>query len=232
MPRHARHVDRRRAAGAEGHGELRAAVRPGQAVRRRTANAWLDAAVGGWSLNMTGRVQSGSILNFGNVRVVGMSIDELAGRVQDPHRPGDQDRLHAAAGHHRQHDQGVQHERHVGDRLRRARRAERPLPGAGQRSRLHPGRARRLRAARRLRRGADLHALRPERQEALRLRRHAQLRPRRGRVESLQRHQLHRAWRRPGSGATINQVTGAYQDPNVTFDPGGRLMQLVFRLNF
>jgi hypothetical protein len=35
-----------------------------------------------------------------------------------------------------------------------------------------------------------------------------------------------------GSGATINQVTQAYQDPNVTFDPGGRLMQLVFRLNF
>ena len=32
-----------------------------------------------------------------------------------------------------------------------------------------------------------------------------------------------------GSGATINQVTQAYQDPNVTFDPGGRLMQLVFQ---
>ena len=35
-----------------------------------------------------------------------------------------------------------------------------------------------------------------------------------------------------GSGATINQVTQAYQDPNVTFDPGGRLMQLVFRFNW
>jgi hypothetical protein len=35
-----------------------------------------------------------------------------------------------------------------------------------------------------------------------------------------------------GSGATINQVNNAYQDPNVTFDPGGRLMQLVFRINF
>ena len=31
---------------------------------------------------------------------------------------------------------------------------------------------------------------------------------------------------------TINQVTQSYQDPNVTFDPGGRLMQLVFRFNF
>jgi hypothetical protein len=35
-----------------------------------------------------------------------------------------------------------------------------------------------------------------------------------------------------GAGATINQVTQAYQDPNVTFDPGGRLMQLVFRFNW
>ena len=35
-----------------------------------------------------------------------------------------------------------------------------------------------------------------------------------------------------GSGATINQVTQSYQDPNVTFDPGGRVMQLVFRFNF
>ena len=25
-----------------------------------------------------------------------------------------------------------------------------------------------------------------------------------------------------GSGATVNQVTESYQDPNVTFDPGGR----------
>jgi hypothetical protein len=32
--------------------------------------------------------------------------------------------------------------------------------------------------------------------------------------------------------ATLNQVNSSYQDPNVTFDPGGRLMQLVFRLNF
>jgi hypothetical protein len=34
------------------------------------------------------------------------------------------------------------------------------------------------------------------------------------------------------NNATLNQVTSSYQDPNVTFDPGGRLMQLVFRFNF
>ena len=35
-----------------------------------------------------------------------------------------------------------------------------------------------------------------------------------------------------GSAATINQVTQSYQDPNVTFDPGGRVMQLVFRVTW
>ncbi|MBI4476230.1 MAG: TonB-dependent receptor, partial [Acidobacteria bacterium] len=36
----------------------------------------------------------------------------------------------------------------------------------------------------------------------------------------------------PGAGATIFQATAAYRDPNNTFDPGGRLGQLVFRLNW
>ncbi len=36
----------------------------------------------------------------------------------------------------------------------------------------------------------------------------------------------------PGTGATIFQVTGAYQDASNTYDPGGRLGELVFRLNW
>jgi len=36
----------------------------------------------------------------------------------------------------------------------------------------------------------------------------------------------------PGSGATIFQVNSAYQDISGTYDPGGRLMQLVFRINW
>jgi Carboxypeptidase regulatory-like domain/TonB dependent receptor len=36
----------------------------------------------------------------------------------------------------------------------------------------------------------------------------------------------------PGSGATILQATSAYTDASNTFDPGGRLGQLVFRLNW
>ena len=33
-------------------------------------------------------------------------------------------------------------------------------------------------------------------------------------------------------GATIFQVTTAYRDPDNTFDPGGRIGQLGFRINW
>ena len=36
----------------------------------------------------------------------------------------------------------------------------------------------------------------------------------------------------PGSGATIFQSDSAYRDPDNNFDPGGRLGQLAFRLNW
>jgi hypothetical protein len=36
----------------------------------------------------------------------------------------------------------------------------------------------------------------------------------------------------PGSGANIFQVTSAYTDPSNTYDPGGRLGQLMFRFNW
>lgn len=36
----------------------------------------------------------------------------------------------------------------------------------------------------------------------------------------------------PGNSATIFQVTSAYQDPSNTYDPGGRLGQLMFRVNW
>jgi len=38
--------------------------------------------------------------------------------------------------------------------------------------------------------------------------------------------------RTPGTGATIFQTSTAYTDLSNTFDPGGRLGQLVFRLNW
>jgi len=40
------------------------------------------------------------------------------------------------------------------------------------------------------------------------------------------------ASRQGGTGATIYQTNAAYTDLNNTFDPGGRIGQLVFRLNW
>jgi len=36
----------------------------------------------------------------------------------------------------------------------------------------------------------------------------------------------------PGTGATIFQVTTAYRDPSNTYDPGGRLGQVMIRFNW
>jgi hypothetical protein len=40
-------------------------------------NRWLDGVVGGWDFDGILRVQSGSQLDFGNVQLVGMTLDEL-----------------------------------------------------------------------------------------------------------------------------------------------------------
>ena len=37
----------------------------------------MDRLIGGWALDGIARIQSGTMFNFGNVRVIGMSIDEL-----------------------------------------------------------------------------------------------------------------------------------------------------------
>jgi hypothetical protein len=41
------------------------------------AGPWMDRLVGGWSFDGIARIQSGTTLDFGNVRLVGMSADEL-----------------------------------------------------------------------------------------------------------------------------------------------------------
>jgi hypothetical protein len=51
-------------------------------------NPWVDRLIGGWDVSGAGRIQSGRVLNFGNVRLVGMNQDELQDmfkiyRVQD-----------------------------------------------------------------------------------------------------------------------------------------------------
>jgi hypothetical protein len=45
-------------------------------------NSWVQAVAGGWSVNITGKVTSGQILSFGNVRLVGMTRDELQRSIE------------------------------------------------------------------------------------------------------------------------------------------------------
>ena len=96
----------------------------------------LDAVVGGWEFNGAGRVQART-LNFGNVRLVGMTLDELHEGVLLPHQRGSdqrgpRDRHDAARRHHPEHAPGVQRQRDVGQRLLGSRRARGPLHRAGQ----------------------------------------------------------------------------------------------------
>jgi hypothetical protein len=41
------------------------------------AGPWVDRIVGGWSFDGIARIQSGRLVNFGNVRLVGMTLDEF-----------------------------------------------------------------------------------------------------------------------------------------------------------
>jgi hypothetical protein len=71
-------------------------------------NPILDGLLGGWSINGVGRIQARTV-DFGNVRMVGMTQDELQAR--HPHQPGQRpaDGLHAARRHHPEHPPCVQH---------------------------------------------------------------------------------------------------------------------------
>ena len=46
------------------------------------ASSWLEGLAGGWSVNVTGKVTSGRLLNFGNVRLHGMTLDELQRAIE------------------------------------------------------------------------------------------------------------------------------------------------------
>lgn len=53
-------------------------------------NGFMDAIVGGWSLDGVARVQSGEVLDFGNVRMVGMTKKELQKEIKVQSGPGGQ----------------------------------------------------------------------------------------------------------------------------------------------
>jgi hypothetical protein len=45
-------------------------------------NPWADGFAGGWSVNVTGKVTSGQVLNFGNVNLVGMTLADLQSAIK------------------------------------------------------------------------------------------------------------------------------------------------------
>jgi hypothetical protein len=194
-------------------------------------NRWVDGIVGGWSLNMTGRVQSGSILNFGNVRVVGLTLEEL--------RKAYRVRIDDASGIIFMLPQEI-----IDNTIKAFSTSATTASGYGA---LGPPSGRYLAPAN----GPDcIQEVRGEcaprdlfvegpvfTRVDLNAKKRFPLGGRRNFELGVDVFNVFDAINflavaQAGSAATINQVTQSYQDPNVTFDPGGRLVQLVFRLNF
>jgi hypothetical protein len=196
----------------------------------RDMGPWLEAIVGGWALNATGRVQSGNTLNFGNVRVEGMTLDEL--------RKAFEIRVDPATKIVYTLPQDI---------IDNTIRAFSTSPTASGYGALGAPTGRYLAPAN----GPDcIQEVRGDCAPSdvfvtgpiftrvdLNMRKRF---PIRGKVNFDLAVDVMNVFNainfdavaQAGSGATINQVTQSYQDPNVTFDPGGRVMQLVFRINF
>ena len=143
VDRHPRHRQPDGPPRAQVPGRLDAAVRPRRAVRRQdAAGSPTRSSAAGAS---PGSAASDDRQDLGNVRLVGMSVDELQGDLQvlpqgervHGHRRG----VDAARRHHPQHAAGVQHDQHDAGRLldepRRAegRTSHRPTRPPASRSR-------------------------------------------------------------------------------------------------
>ena len=201
--------------------------------KRFATNAplWVDAVAGGWSLNLTGRVQSGTLLNFGNVRVIGMTQDQL--------RDAFKIRIDPATKIVYTLPQDI-----IDNTIKAFSTSATSATGYGA---LGPPSGRYLAPAngpdciQEVRGDCAPHDVFVEgpvfTRFDLNLRKRFTFSPNRSfdlavDVMNIFNATNFTAVAQTGSGATINQVNQAYQDPNVTFDPGGRLLQLVFRFNF
>ena len=195
------------------------------------ANRWLDALIGGWALNLGARVQSGSILNFGNVRIMGMSLDEL----RDSYKV----RFDDVSGNIFMLPQDI-----IDNTIKAFSTSATSASGYGA---LGPPTGRYLAPAngpdciQEVRGDCAPHDVFVEgpifTRVDLNAKKRFDLRGRRNIEFGVDVFNLFNAINflavaQAGTNPTIYQVTNSYQDPNVTFDPGGRLLQLVFRLNF
>jgi hypothetical protein len=196
-----------------------------------SVNPWVDGAIGGWSLNLAARIQSGSVVNFGNVRLEGMSLDEL----KDIYKI----RIDQATKIVYILPQDV-----IDNTIKAFSVSATSSTGYGAAG---PPSGRYFAPAN----GPDcIQEVRGDcaphdvfvtgpvfTRFDLNARKRFNLPGKKSFELAVDFLNLFNAINfnpvaQVGSGATINQITVAYQDPNVTFDPGGRLMQLVFRFNW
>ena len=150
---------------ASGTGPCRSATASASAA---TCTRSSTAIVGGWQFNGAGRIQA-RMMNFGNVRLVGMTEDEAQKLYKfdiriDPAN-GLPTAVHVARRRDPEYAAGVQHQRDHADRLLRSRRARGPVLRAGQQRRLHPAEGRATARRARCYPRAVLHALRHRRDE-------------------------------------------------------------------
>ncbi len=195
---------------------------------------WLDAVVGNWEYSGTGRVHR-ELYDLGSVRVVGMSMSELQKAFKIRTVRSDTGTItvfRLPSGHHRQHAPRLQHGPDLADPLRRRWCPDRTLHRARQHAGLHrhlPGR---------LRRAAPGAAPGPdETRFDMRVKKRF---PLGGKANFELDFEVLNVFDNvnfnhvaaPGGGTDTFRVTGAYTDINTTNDPGGRLGQIVWRLNW
>jgi len=206
----------------------------GRARRYGTnVSPWVDAAIGGWSLNMAARVQSGNVLSFGNVRVMGMTENELrdAFKIRID-KSGPSTIVYTLP-------QDI-----IDNTIKAFSVSATSASGYGT---LGPPTGRYLAPANN---ASCIQAVRGDcaprdvfvngpvfTRFDLQLRKRFAAGGRRSFDLSADIMNLFNAINfdavaQASSNTNINQVSQAYQDPNVTFDPGGRILQLGFRFNW
>ena len=201
-------------------------------------NPWLNGLVGNWEFSGTGRLQVRDFRIDDASRLVGMTRGRTAEGVQggeSARRGRLAGRLEPAAGHHRQHAPGVEHRPDVPDRLLRRRRADRTLYRAGERARVRRRLPERLRA----RRTTSTCAVRSSRRFDFSFKkrfpfgRRASFDLQLDLLNALDNVNFNPTFDvTPAANTTAFQITSGYTDINTTFDPGGRIGQIVWRLNW
>ena len=194
-------------------------------------NRWVNGIAGGWAVNLTARVQSGQTLNFGNVRIEGMSLDEL--------RDSFKVRIDSATGNIYMLPQDI-----IDNTIKAFSTSATTATGYGAAG---PPTGRYLAPAN----GPDcIQEVRGDcaphdvfvqgpvfTRFDLNLKKRFGVGGRRNFELGVDVFNVFNAINfvavaQANATAANYLVTQSYQDPNVTFDPGGRLMQLAFRFNF